>query len=390
MFRVRRCWIRPGVALDDGHVGPWPKPCRRDRPPAPVISRSAGYRPRTSRESPRPRPEASASRHRQDDCGAKDIDVSNFILPSHPSARRDNVGLVAIVKVLGMETEYGIIIRGAADPNPIAASSTLINAYVAELSRKVDWDFEDETPGATPGASPGRDRMPPEVETHLVNAVLTNGARYYVDHAHPEYSTPECANVLDAIRYDKAGELILARSVDRRRPHPAARAEPGGPEEQLRRQGQLLRHPRELPDGPVGALRPDRAARHAPLRVPADLHRGRQGRQRGGVDRRQSTSLPAHPAGRLLRGGGRPRDDPQAAHRQHPRRAPLRRPEVPAPARHRRRRQPVRGRQLPQGRDHRPGPVHDRGRLVRQGRRPRLHPAGAGAAPCARCPTTWR
>jgi len=51
------------------------------------------------------------------------------------------------------------------------------------------------------------------VETHLVNAVLTNGARYYVDHAHPEYSTPECANVYDVIRYDKAGELILAQSV---------------------------------------------------------------------------------------------------------------------------------------------------------------------------------
>ena len=55
--------------------------------------------------------------------------------------------------------------------------------------------------------------MPPEVETHLVNAVLTNGARYYVDHAHPEYSTPECANALDVILYDKAGELILARSM---------------------------------------------------------------------------------------------------------------------------------------------------------------------------------
>ena len=30
--------------------------------------------------------------------------------------------------------------------------------------------------------------MPPMVETHLVNTVLTNGARYYVDHAHPEFS----------------------------------------------------------------------------------------------------------------------------------------------------------------------------------------------------------
>ncbi len=120
---------------------------------------------------------------------------------------------MAIVKVLGLETEYGIIIRGSADPNPIAASSALINAYVAELARKVDWDFEDETPGKDARGFAREGSMPPEVETHLVNAVLTNGARYYVDHAHPEYSTPECANALDAVLYDKAGERILARSI---------------------------------------------------------------------------------------------------------------------------------------------------------------------------------
>jgi proteasome accessory factor PafA2 len=120
---------------------------------------------------------------------------------------------VAIVKVLGMETEYGIIIRGSSDPNPIAASSTLINAYVAELNRKVAWDFEDESPGRDARGFAREGAMPPEVETHLVNAVLTNGARYYVDHAHPEYSTPECADVYDVIRYDKAGEAILAESI---------------------------------------------------------------------------------------------------------------------------------------------------------------------------------
>ncbi|MGH8919076.1 MAG: proteasome accessory factor PafA2 family protein, partial [Actinomycetes bacterium] len=121
---------------------------------------------------------------------------------------------MAIVKVVGLETEYGIIIRGAAEPNPIAASSTLINAYVADLSRKVQWDFEDETPGRDARGFAREGSMPPEVETHLVNAVLTNGARYYVDHAHPEYSTPECANVYEAVLYDKAGELILARSIE--------------------------------------------------------------------------------------------------------------------------------------------------------------------------------
>ena len=121
---------------------------------------------------------------------------------------------MAIVKVLGLETEYGIIIRGAADPNPIAASSALINAYVAEVSRKVGWDFEDESPGNDARGFAREGAMPPEVETHLVNAVLTNGARYYVDHAHPEYSSPECADARDAVRFDKAGERILARSVE--------------------------------------------------------------------------------------------------------------------------------------------------------------------------------
>ncbi len=120
---------------------------------------------------------------------------------------------MAIVKVLGLETEYGIIIRGSPDPNPIAASSALINAYVAELARKVAWDFEDETPGKDARGFAREGSMPPEVETHLVNAVLTNGSRYYVDHAHPEYSTPECANALDVVLYDKAGERILARSI---------------------------------------------------------------------------------------------------------------------------------------------------------------------------------
>ena len=56
--------------------------------------------------------------------------------------------------------------------------------------------------------------MPPEVETHLVNAVLTNGARYYVDHAHPEYSTPECSNPLELVCHDRAGEVVLARSME--------------------------------------------------------------------------------------------------------------------------------------------------------------------------------
>jgi len=121
---------------------------------------------------------------------------------------------VAIRKVCGIETEYGIALRGVGESNPIAASSLLINAYVAEQQRKVGWDFEDESPGRDARGFAREGSMAPEVETHLVNAVLTNGARYYVDHAHPEFSTPECADALECVRYDKAGERILARSME--------------------------------------------------------------------------------------------------------------------------------------------------------------------------------
>ncbi|MFZ6002542.1 MAG: depupylase/deamidase Dop [Actinomycetota bacterium] len=127
---------------------------------------------------------------------------------------------MAIPKVLGIETEYGIVIRGG-ESNPIAASSVLINAYVQELARagaatgssRIGWDFEDEHPGNDARGFSTDGAMPPEVETHLVNAVLTNGARYYVDHAHPELSTPECADPRSIVVYDRAAERILQRSM---------------------------------------------------------------------------------------------------------------------------------------------------------------------------------
>src|SRR5437588_6368814 len=126
---------------------------------------------------------------------------------------------MALRKVCGIETEYGIVLRGGGESNPITASSLLINAYVSALARskggegRVGWDFEDESPGRDARGFAREGAMPPEVETHLVNAVLTNGARYYVDHAHPEFSTPECVDALELVCADKAGERVLARSM---------------------------------------------------------------------------------------------------------------------------------------------------------------------------------
>ncbi len=122
-----------------------------------------------------------------------------------------NLGGMAVPKVCGIETEYGVVLRGAADANPVLASSMLINGYVEH--HRVGWDFDDESPDRDARGMVREGAQPPEIETHLVNTVLTNGARYYVDHAHPEYSTPECADALELVVADKAGERVLGRSM---------------------------------------------------------------------------------------------------------------------------------------------------------------------------------
>ncbi|NNC79963.1 MAG: proteasome accessory factor PafA2 [Acidimicrobiales bacterium] len=124
---------------------------------------------------------------------------------------------MAVPKTIGVETEYGIVLRGTDDPNPISASSLLINAYLSDKASsyrpRVSWDFEDESPARDARGETSLSALAPAIETHLVNAVLTNGARYYVDHAHPEYSTPECADARSLVVHDTAGERILEQSM---------------------------------------------------------------------------------------------------------------------------------------------------------------------------------
>ncbi|MFM7046417.1 MAG: proteasome accessory factor PafA2 family protein, partial [Actinomycetota bacterium] len=112
---------------------------------------------------------------------------------------------MAIPKVCGIETEYGIVVRNA-ELNAVTASSMLINAFLGRSSTRTAWDFFDEQPGNDARGLLLGEILAPEVETHLVNTVLTNGARYYVDHAHPECSTPECRTPSEAVLYDRAAE----------------------------------------------------------------------------------------------------------------------------------------------------------------------------------------
>ena len=120
---------------------------------------------------------------------------------------------MAIQQVMGIETEYGLSSPGTPDFDPVMSSSLLIGSYAGAL-RKIRWDYEQESPmrdarGFEPAAT--RDRV--EEDSGLANVSLPNGARYYVDHAHPEYSTPECSNARDLVIHDKAGERILETSL---------------------------------------------------------------------------------------------------------------------------------------------------------------------------------
>lgn len=123
-------------------------------------------------------------------------------------------------RVLGTEVEYGIIVQGQPAANPMVASTHVVNSYAAEhgLTRRPRWDFEEESPlRDARGFDMGRDVADPtqltDEDLGLANVILSNGARLYVDHAHPEYSSPESTNPLDAVLWEKAGELVMRRGA---------------------------------------------------------------------------------------------------------------------------------------------------------------------------------
>ena len=164
-----------------------------------------------------------------------------------------------VERPVGLETEYGILKPGDPYANPVALASRLVAAYGA-VSRPaltgpdgapapaVRWDYEDEDPLADlrggrlqrsvahpsqltddptrlapsggeadpPPAPWGSRARPSAAEAALpraTTAVLVNGARLYVDHAHPEYSSPEVLTPRDALVWDRAGEVVVRRAM---------------------------------------------------------------------------------------------------------------------------------------------------------------------------------
>jgi Pup amidohydrolase len=123
---------------------------------------------------------------------------------------------MSVRRVMGTETEFGISVQGQPTANPMVASSQIVNAYASATlrARRARWDFEEESPlRDARGFDMTREAADPTLLTDedlgLANVILTNGARLYVDHAHPEYATPECTNPRDVVKWDKAGDQVM-------------------------------------------------------------------------------------------------------------------------------------------------------------------------------------
>ncbi len=151
--------------------------------------------------------------------------------PYSLGALGDNkTGGIAMKRVFGLETEYGITLSGADTVDVVAESIELVRRYT-EHGALMKWDYDLEDPHLDARGFRAREllqdtdesayyeidkRRPLSFEEIKSDLVLSNGARFYNDHAHPEYSTPECTTLRQIVAQDKAGERILAECARRR------------------------------------------------------------------------------------------------------------------------------------------------------------------------------
>ncbi|MCB1252551.1 MAG: proteasome accessory factor PafA2 family protein, partial [Austwickia sp.] len=132
---------------------------------------------------------------------------------------------MSVVRIMGTETEFGISVPGRPDANPMVNSGRVVQAYAQAHGHRHlahQWDYAGEAPlDDARGWSVARRAAHPSMRTDewaddptVANVILTNGARLYVDHAHPEYSAPETRTPRDAVIWDRAGELVASHAME--------------------------------------------------------------------------------------------------------------------------------------------------------------------------------
>ncbi len=123
----------------------------------------------------------------------------------------------------GIETEYGISRQQDQPIDVVAESIALVRSAVSPGVR-MRWDYSQEDPHmdmrgfrvqelrqdtdeSFHSSEDARRQLSfREIKSDLV---LSNGARFYNDHAHPEYCTPECTTPLEILQQEVVGEGIL-------------------------------------------------------------------------------------------------------------------------------------------------------------------------------------
>src|SRR5206468_9476243 len=133
-------------------------------------------------------------------------------------------------RVFGLETEYGITVNGAETVDVVAESIELVRRYT-DHGAHMKWDYELEDPHRDARGFRAKElRQDPDESAYYEidknrplrfeeiksDLVLCNGARFYNDHAHPEYSTPEWTTLRELVAQEKAGERILEECARRR------------------------------------------------------------------------------------------------------------------------------------------------------------------------------
>lgn len=128
-------------------------------------------------------------------------------------------------KVLaGIETEYGLLVEGRGAEHQVDDAMALVRAYPGECLPI--WDYRYESPRTDlRGFRLDRLAFDPEdakfdagktyVEAHEIRSdrILPNGARFYNDHGHPEYSTPECLSLQELAKHDCAGQKVVLNAA---------------------------------------------------------------------------------------------------------------------------------------------------------------------------------
>jgi proteasome accessory factor PafA2 len=134
------------------------------------------------------------------------------------------------MRLFGLETEYGITRNDLAEVDLVVESMELVRAHLA-ASFERRWDYTGEDPHEdargfrVSGLAQDKEEdefaerdahRPFSFHDMKSDLVLPNGARFYNDHTHPEYSTPECRVLKDLLAQDRAGERIVQGAADRR------------------------------------------------------------------------------------------------------------------------------------------------------------------------------